>query len=463
MFHKTIKSLIQKRTISTLSLGITGSIIGSASIFLIARFKIAKPNQYLIRTGLGISDIRVSKTGFQWPLQRFDFLDMQPKTYTFDLKAMSFEKIDFTLPAVFTIGPKNDPESLVKYARLVASKNISNDDDTVYNHTVSHIDSIILGILEGEVRTLSSTMSIEDIFNNRQTFKSTIITNVQEELNQLGLLIYNANIKELEDGKESNYFHNMRQKKISEAENKAKVDIAEASKVGNIGHKERETDTRQRNAQLEANTVEQENINNQNIEKSKAELEVVKADAFRKAELARIEADNATKIRNTELQKELEIKRIGLETEKQRAKEYTTAQVEAEINVVTAQGHAEAKKKDADALLYTKQREADGILALYNAQSQGIDNLIKSFNGDHKSLIQYLMLNTGTYKDLAETNAKAIQGLNPKITIWNTSTDKNNYTDNIANIMKLIPPMVSTIHDQTGISIGEPIIKQCPN
>lgn len=73
-------------------------------------------------------------------------------------------------------------------------------------------------MLEGETRTLSSKMTIVEIFNDRDAFKKIVIDNVQKELLKIGLCIYNANIKELEDCQDSRYFFNMMQKKSSEAE-----------------------------------------------------------------------------------------------------------------------------------------------------------------------------------------------------------------------------------------------------
>lgn len=43
--------------------------------------------------------------------------------------------------------------------------------------------------------------------------------------------------------------------------------------------------------------------------------------------------------------------------------------------------------------------------------------------GGPQGLLQYLMLQDNTYEKLAQANAQAIQGLQPKITVWNTSKD----------------------------------------
>lgn len=72
--------------------------------------------------------------------------------------------------------------------------------------------------------------------------------------------------------------------------------------------------------------------------------------------------------------------------------------------------------------------------------------------------MQYLMLTNGTYEKLAHANAAAINGLQPKITVWNTNdggAGSSNSSDNglgaIRNIMQALPPMLSTINEQTGM------------
>ena len=68
-----------------------------------------------------------------------------------------------------------------------------------------------------------------------------------------------------------------------------------------------------------------------------------------------------------------------------------------------------------------------------------------------------MMIKDNVYEKLALANAKAINGLQPKITIWNTG-DQNgsgNAMDAsapIRNIMTSLPPLLSTINEQTGIA-----------
>ena len=64
------------------------------------------------------------------------------------------------------------------------------------------------------------------------------------------------------------------------------------------------------------------------------------------------------------------------------------------------------------------------------------------------------MLQNNTYEKLAKANATAIQGLQPKITVWNTG-EGGSAPDSgapIRNLFQSLPPLLSTINDQTGIA-----------
>lgn len=208
------------------------------------RYMIAKPSEYLIVTGSGIKDIKLAKKGWIWPMQSARTFDISPMNYSFDVHAMSIEKLPFTLPAVFTIGPRDDNDSLKRYAKLIAAHDMSGH----------HVTDLIKGIVEGETRVLAAGMSMEEVFKGTKQFKQEVFDKVQLELDQFGLHIYNANIKQLVDIKGHEYFSYLGQKTQQEAANQAKVDVAEAKYKGDTGAKEREGLTLRNKAKVEAET-----------------------------------------------------------------------------------------------------------------------------------------------------------------------------------------------------------------
>lgn len=99
---------------------------------------------------------------------------------------MTIEKLQFSLPAVFTIGPDDQMDALIKYAKILTGK-AANSKDIVTPTSRGHVQDIVRGIIEGETRVIVSGMTMEEIFKERQVFKTKVCENVQSELNQFGL------------------------------------------------------------------------------------------------------------------------------------------------------------------------------------------------------------------------------------------------------------------------------------
>lgn len=92
----------------------------------------------------------------------------------------------------------------------------------------NQVKEIVQGVIEGGTRVLAASMSMEEIFKGTKTFKKEVFDKVQLELNKFGLLIYNANIKQLVDVEASEgheYFSSLGKKIQTEAANQAQVSL----------------------------------------------------------------------------------------------------------------------------------------------------------------------------------------------------------------------------------------------
>lgn len=172
-------------------------------------YKISRPDEYLAVTGMGVRTVKITKACWVWPLQRCTRFSVQPHDYAMDLRAMTREKLQFALPVVFTVGPDvnqrganagrfEDPpeaettgnredrgDALMKYAMLLAQSESGKTDEG------THVASIVKGIIEGETRVLVSSMTMEEIFTEREVFKKRIFRNIQSELDQFGYVFFN--------------------------------------------------------------------------------------------------------------------------------------------------------------------------------------------------------------------------------------------------------------------------------
>ena len=143
-------------------------------------YHISNANEYLVITGAGVDDVRIVKKAFVFPWQRVARISVSPFDFSLNLQAMTIEKLQFALPAVFTIGPDNKPEALKKYALLLSgnpdgtSSASSKPNQTIAPTQRSHVQDIVKGIIEGETRVIVSSMTMEEIFKERHVFKQKV-------------------------------------------------------------------------------------------------------------------------------------------------------------------------------------------------------------------------------------------------------------------------------------------------
>ncbi|KAG6028552.1 hypothetical protein E4U40_000953 [Claviceps sp. LM458 group G5] len=472
-------------------------------------YKISRPDEYLAVTGMGVRTVKITKACWVWPLQRCTRFSVQPHDYAMDLRAMTREKLQFALPVVFTVGPDvnqrganagrfEDPpeaettgnredrgDALMKYAMLLAQSESGKTDEG------THVASIVKGIIEGETRVLVSSMTMEEIFTEREVFKKRIFRNIQSELDQFGLKIYNANVKELKDAPGSVYFESLSRKAHEGATNQARIDVAAAQLRGNVGEAQRKGEQDREIAKINAETAVQKT--ERDIERAQAEAQLNTRQTMlnRDVDIARVEAQRALESKDEELKKQVELKRGAAEVERLRAKDVAKATIARESKQQAADAAAyevsadararqEANQRMADADVYKTRidaeadnyaaqkraeahavsqiKEAEGIAAMADAYAK----MATAFGGP-AGLIQYMMIEKGTYIELAKANAEAIRGLQPKISVWNTgggSGSGSNETGGDAtaamrNVYQMLPPLMTTIQEQTGITLPE--------
>ncbi|KAF2227714.1 hypothetical protein BDZ85DRAFT_6536 [Elsinoe ampelina] len=491
-------------------------------------YHVSEPNSYLVITGAGIKDVQVRKKAFIYPFQKACKISITPFDFSMSLHAMTKEKLKFSLPAVFTIGPRDNVPDLEKYAVLLTGNSDGAVTDSLAKGAVAtgrnHVQDIVKGIIEGETRSIVSTMTMEELFSERQMFKNKVIKNVQSELDQFGLCIYNANVKELQDMPGSQYFEFLSKKAHEGAQNQAKVDVANARMVGEIGEAEKQGETKQRIAKIHATTAVLETERKKEKAAADMGLKSKEIEIERELDLERISARRAAEQKDAELLKIVEQKKAEMELERLRATKVVGARIEKESSqekadaqfykdqktadaskyaqataaeaskyqeeraaearylkvskdadaakyaeAVAAEAHYVKKSREADALLYSKQkqaeadfvqksREAEALLVAKTKEAEGLCQLAIAYEalgkslGGPQGLMQWLMLQNGTYERMANANADAIRGLQPKISVWNTGSEGG--ADSMAPIRDLVrclPPMLSTVQEQTGI------------
>ncbi|KAJ7978780.1 Flotillin-like protein [Quillaja saponaria] len=361
-------------------------------------YKVASPSEYLVITGIGVHDLKLTKKAWILPGQSCTVFDVSPVNYTFEVQAMSAEKPPFVLPAVFTISPRVDDEpSLLKYAKLISR----------HDKLSNHVKELVQGIIQGETGVLAASMTMEEVFRGTKEFKQEVFGKVQLELDQFGLLIYNANVKQLVDvpGHEGEVKKNEEIRVMTEVkvfENEREAEVAEA---------------------------------NSELAKKKAGW----------AKAAEVEAAKAVALREAELQREVERMNALTRIEKLKAEFLSKASIEYETKV-----------QEANWELYKKQ-EAKSSLSYSLSEGERV-------GGNYVVVRDYLMINSGMFPEIAKINTEAVRGLQLKISIWANGVGGEGGDGattsggggamgmkEVAGVYKILPPLFKTVHEQTGM------------
>lgn len=431
--------------------GIAGSIglgaLGFAGWIATSRWHVCQPHEYLVRTGLGIKNMSISRQGIQWPFQRAQKISMHPRSYRFSLACLSKQYLPFDMPVNYTVRPKN-PEIDLEGFKLYA-ENMEPLSEHAYEQT-------ILAAIHGETRVQAAQMEIDRINDDRDEFRKTVVEVVQKKLDEVGVDVVNANIAELKENEregQMGYLAARERKKLAEAVQQSEIDVAEATRDGDIGKKERERDTRMKTAAMEASAILTENENRQQIAKSQAELAVVEAEARRLSEISRVESEMAAKQREIELQKDVNIRDAEQELERRRAAELTESKVRAESLVASSEGQKKSIEMLADAELYRQEQNAKGIQAVFEAQANGLRSIYESCESNPDLTKFYLMKDI--LPQLAEQQAKAVQNLNPEIKVWNTGNSTENPMNSVTNVVQSMAPLLEGLATQGNVKMPD--------
>jgi flotillin len=458
--HTERKNRLNKETDERrlISVGVRAAFGGAALLgfaYMANRYHVSSPYEYLIKTGLGIQDLRISKKALLWPFQRITRVDLRPVNYSFTLHNMSKEKIEFALPMNFTFGPANpleDQEGFLRYARLM------------HDSSPDTLTKTILGVVEGETRGLTSTLTVEEMFNARDKFKTEVLDKIKLHLHSLGLNLYNANIRELSDLDHTNkYFAFRKQRAVETANYDSQVAVSEARKTGEIGMKERQRDTQTALATMTAETKLVENQCAEKILWSESQLAQQKAAAHQAAEMKRIQADLETRRYEQEQMTQLEVIRKERELQTLRASDLSKTIIQAEQKTRDAEANATVVKMMAEAeahatlvrsqaILEQEKRKAEGVQINLEAQAAGLSQL----NNFDPSLVKfYLGLQEKLFEKVAQSQADALRDMKPNFSVWTTGphADQSDPSAVITRTLQNMAPLFSGLGQQSGIQI----------
>ena len=345
----------------------------------------------MVITGLR-KRVLVGRGGFVIPiLETSCMISLEAVSMTTDITEAPSKQgifVDIAGTAVVKVDNQHD-------AVLTAVEQFSNGNTV---QTTQNIKTVVEQILEGKLRGIVSTLTVEQINEDRVAFENSIEDSITKELAGMGLKLLSYTV--LKIATQGGYLENRAIPQI--AQSKADADIASAERKRDTEVKPAEATREGEKAKLNAaaEIAESQRDKTLRTESYRAEQDKAKANADVAYQLQQIENNKSVAERQAELARkealvveeklvasvkkpaDAEKYRVEVEAEANKMRAIREAEARAEAMRIEAQAQAEAKRveaqAEADAIRAKGMAEAEAIKAKGIAEAEAKDKLAEA-------------------------------------------------------------------------------------
>lgn len=251
------------------------------------------------------------------------------------------------------------------------------------------IKRVIKETIEGQLRDIIGTMTVEELNQDRETFVARVLQQSGEELGKMGILVDVINIQKISDP--NGYLDALGRKRTAEVIRDAEIGEAEAKRESTI-----KTETAKREAAVvkadqERQTAEAEK--NRDVAKQQYQGETMAATeiAAQRGPLAKAEAEKEVvaaqqRVKESEekARREVEAAKASADEQKYKAIVVVPADAERQRAIKIAEGEAEAVKRRAEAAAYEIEikgrSEGEAEKAKLTGQAEGTEKMANALN-----------------------------------------------------------------------------------
>ncbi|CAM2846678.1 flotillin family protein [Paenibacillus sediminis] len=323
-----------------------------------ARYRTVGPDEAMIVTGtfLGNKHISDDQSGRKIKIVRGGGAFIWPVFQKSEFLSLLSHKLDVTTPEVYTeqgVPVSADGVAIIKVGSSV--EDVATAAEQFMGKPIESLKGEAQEVLEGHLRSILGSMTVEEVYRNRDKFAQEVQGVAARDLKKMGLQIVSFTIKDVRD--KHGYLEALGKPRIAAV--KRDADIAEAEAL---------RDSRIQKARAEEEGQKAELLRDTNIAEAAKEKEL-KVAAFKKdQDTAKAEADQAYHIQEARAKQTMVEEQMKVELVR---KEREIDLQEKEIQVRERQYDAEVKKKAeadryaveqaAEAEKARKMREADAV------------------------------------------------------------------------------------------------------
>ncbi|WP_442599067.1 flotillin family protein [Neobacillus sp. D3-1R] len=342
-------------------------LIAFIAVF-IAKYRTAGPDEALIITGsyLGSKNVHVDESGNKIKIIRGGGAFIFPVFQQSEPLSLLSSKLEVSTPEVYTeqgVPVMADGTAIIKIGGSI--EEIATAAEQFLGKPKEDRENEAREVLEGHLRSILGSMTVEEIYKNRDKFSQEVQRVASQDLAKMGLVIVSFTIKDVRD--KNGYLESLGKPRIAQVKRDADIATAEAEKETRIKRAEADKDAQKAELERATEIAEAEKENQMKIADFRREQDVAKARADQAYDLETARAkqevtEQEMQIRIIERQKQIELE-------------------EKEILRRERQYDSEVKKKaDADRYAVEQAAAADKAkqLAEADANQYRIESLAKA-------------------------------------------------------------------------------------
>ncbi|WP_392455695.1 flotillin family protein [Chryseomicrobium aureum] len=340
------------------------SIIG----VYVAKYKTVGPDEALIVTGsyLGSKTVHTDESGNRIKIIRGGGTFVLPVFQQSEPLSLLSSKLEVTTPEVYTeqgVPVMADGTAIIKIGGTIPQ--IATAAEQFLGKTKEDRENEAKEVLEGHLRSILGSMTVEEIYKNRDKFSQEVQRVASHDLAKMGLIIVSFTIKDVRD--KNGYLESLGKPRIAQVKRDADIATAEAEKETRIKRAEASKDAQRAELERATEIAESEKDNQLKVAEYRREQDIAKARADQAYELETARAKQEV----TEQEMQVQI----IERQKQIELE------EKEILRREKQYDSEVKKKaDADRYAIEQNAAADKArqMAAADAEKYSIEARAKA-------------------------------------------------------------------------------------
>lgn len=365
-----------------------------------ARYKTVSPDEAMIVTGsfLGSKNVMTDDSGRKIKIVRGGGAFILPIFQQSQFLSLLSHKLDVSTPEVYTeqgVPVMADGVAIIKIGGSV--EDVATAAEQFMGKPTEALKGEAQEVLEGHLRAILGSMTVEEVYRNRDKFAQEVQGVAAKDLKKMGLQIVSFTIKDLRD--KHGYLDALGKPRIAAVKRDAEIAEAEALR-----------DARIQKARAEEEGQKAELVRDTNIAEAAKEKELKVASFKREQDTARAEADQAYHIHEARAKQSVVEEQMKIElVRKEREIDLETK----EILRREKQYDSEVKKKaDADRYAVEQAAEADKAKRIYEADAMKyrIEAEAKA-NAEQKRLEGLAVADAERAKGTAEADVIRLRGL----------------------------------------------------